>query len=285
MLIARPRARDLRRLLRPAHRVDLNVVIAFGVALAGMNLSFYEAIARIPLGVAVTVEFVGPLTIAVVGSRRWTDMVWALLAAGGVLLLASGSLFGLVHRLDLVGVGFAALAGSLWAAYILLNKETGKRFEGTTGLAGAMAVGTVLIAPIGVLHAGTALLRLAVLGTGAAVALLSSAIPYSCELAALRRATPRAFGILLSMAPALAALAGLAILGQRLSELELGALVLVVVANVGSSWVRSGATAPDVAQDAAGANRNTSNLELQWWYSGHRAEGRTAEGGRWPTTA
>jgi inner membrane transporter RhtA len=266
LLVARPRTRDLRRLLHPSHRVNLIVVIAFGLALAGMNLSFYEAIARIPLGVAVTVEFVGPLAIALAGSRRWTDMVWALLAAGGVVLLASGALFGVVHHLDLAGVGFAASAGSLWAAYILLNKETGKRFPRTTGLAGAMAVGTVVIAPIGAWHAGAAILRPSVIGTGAAVALLSSAIPYSCEMAALRRATPRAFGILLSMAPALAALAGLVLLGQRLSVLELGALVLVVVANVGSSWIGSGSTvpvpSPDAVDVAAGAEpRPSPNAE------------------------
>lgn len=241
-LLSRPRDRPprdwaLRSLLRPARRRDLAVVVGFGLALAGMNLSFYEAIARIPLGVAVTVEFIGPLTIAAVGSRRWTDGLWALLAAAGVLLLASGSLLGVTHHLDPTGVGFAALAGSLWAAYILLNKETGRRFPGTTGLAGAMAVGAAVIAPVGALHAGAALLRPWVLGVGAAVALLSSAIPYRCELAALRRATPRAFGILLSIAPALAALAGFVILGQRLSVLELGALVLVVAANVGSSWL------------------------------------------------
>ena len=243
VLLARPGTRDLRRLLHPVDRGDLIVVVAFGLALAGMNLSFYEAIARIPLGVAVTVEFVGPLTIAVVGSRRWTDGLWATLAAAGVLLIASGSLFGVVHHLDPAGIGFAALAGSFWAAYILLNKETGKRFQGTTGLAGAMAVGTLLVVPIGVAHAGAALFRPSVLGVGAGVALLSSAIPYSCEMAALRRATPRAFGILLSMAPALAAVAGLAILGQRLSPLELGAIVLVVGANVGSSWVGTRAAA------------------------------------------
>jgi inner membrane transporter RhtA len=234
-LLAAHQDRDLRRLFRPAQRADLAVVALFGVALAGMNLSFYESIARIPLGVAVTVEFVGPLTIAVAGSRRWTDGVWALLAAVGVLLLASGSVFGVVRHLDLAGVGFAGLAGAFWAAYILLNKETGKRFQGTIGLAGAMAVGAVLVAPIGAVAAGRALLRPSVLGIGVAVALLSSAIPYSCELAALRRATPRAFGILVSMAPAIAALAGLVILGQKLSLLEVGALVLVVAANLGSS--------------------------------------------------
>lgn len=234
---ARARARGPRGLLRPARRGDLLVVVVFGLALAGMNLSFYEAIARVPLGVAVTVEFVGPLTIAVTGSRRWTDALWALLAAAGVLLLASGSIFGVEHHLDLAGVGFAALAGLFWASYILLNKETGRRFRGTTGLAGAMAVAAVVITPIGVVDARGALFRPAVLGLGVVVALLSSAIPYTCELAALRRATPRAFGVLLSIAPALAALAGLAILGQRLSWLEVGALVLVVAANIGSSWL------------------------------------------------
>lgn len=248
-LLARPSGRDLRQLVRSPRRADLAVVVVFGVGLAAMNLSFYESIARIPLGVAVTVEFIGPLTISLVGSRRWTDALWAFLAAAGVLLLASGSIFGVVHHLDIAGVGFAALAGAFWASYILLNKETGKRFAGTTGLACAMAVGAVLVVPLGIVDAGAALVRPSVLGIGVAVALLSSAIPYSCELVALRRATPRAFGILLSMSPALAALAGLLLLDQRLSGLEVGALVLVVAANVGSSWLgtRAGAPLPSTA--------------------------------------
>ena len=234
-LIARPWRRHVRAALHPSRRADLAVLVLFGLVLAGMYLSFYESIARIPLGVAVTVEFVGPLTVSVVGSRRWTDGLWVVLAGAGVLSLASGSVFGVLHDLDIAGVGFAALAGCCWGTYILLNKETGKRFRGTAGLAGAMVVGALFVAPIGAVHAGEALLRPAVLGVGAAVAMLSSVIPYSCELAALRSATPRAFGILLSMAPAIAALAGFAILGQTLSGLEVGAMVLVVVANVGSS--------------------------------------------------
>ncbi len=250
-LLVRPRARDARRLLHRSRRRDLAVVALFGVVLAAMNLSFYEAIARIPLGVAVTVEFVGPLAIAVAGSRRWSDGLWALLAASGVLLLTSGSLFGVVHHLDMGGVGFALLAGCCWAAYILVNKETGKRFRGTSGLAGAMAVGAVLVAPLGASHAGAVLAHPSEIGIGAAVALLSSAIPYSCEMAALRRATPRAFGILLSMAPGLAALAGLVILGQRLSVLEVGALVLVVAANVGSAAIGT-RTADTLALDVGG---------------------------------
>ena len=253
LLVARPRRGDLQRLLHPAHRGDLAVVLAFGLALAGMNFSFYEAIERIPLGVAVTVEFVGPLTIALAGSRRWADGLWALLAASGTLLLAAGSLFGALHHLDIAGVGFAALAGSFRATYILLNKETGRRIQGTTGLAAAMVVAAVVVTPVGIARTGAALLRPAVLGVGAAVALLSSAVPYSCELAALRRATPRAFGILLSMAPAVAALAGFAILGQRLSALELGALVLVVAANLGSAWLGIPAPAAPAALGAAAA--------------------------------
>lgn len=232
-LAVRPRRSTLRLL---GGRDDLLVVAAFGLALAGMNLSFYEAIARVPLGVAVTVEFVGPLTLAVVASRHWSHVVWALLAALGVFLLAGGDLFGSVHRLDLTGVCLALLAGAFWAAYILLNAESGKRFPGTFGLAAAMAVGAVVIAPLGIAGAGARLLRPDVLAVGLAVAVLSSAAPYSCEVAALRRVSPRAFGILLSMAPAIAALAGFAILGQHLSPSELAALFLVMAANVGSSW-------------------------------------------------
>jgi len=220
---------------------DLAVMVAFGLVLAGMNLSFYEAISRVPLGVAVTVEFIGPLAVSVVGSRAWSHVIWALLAAGGVFLLASGDLFGTAlpgaeHHLDVAGVGLALVAGACWAGYIVFNKETGRRFWGTSGLAGAMVVAAVVVAPVGAVTTGVALLRPEVLGIGLAVALLSSALPYSFEMAALRRVTPRAFGVLLSMAPGIAALAGLVILGQRLSGVEIAALILVVAANVGSTW-------------------------------------------------
>jgi inner membrane transporter RhtA len=250
LVVARPKRAVLAHLRRPA---DLAVIAGFGLALAGMNLSFYEAISRVPLGVAVTVEFIGPLTLAVVMSRRWPDLVWALLAGCGVFLLASGDLLGTVHHLDMAGVWLALLAGGLWACYILLNRETGQRFAGTFGLAAAMSVGAVVIAPIGIVHAGMHLVRPTVLAVGLAVAVLSSALPYSCELAALRKVTPRAFGILLSMAPAIAALAGFAILGQRLSWIELVALVLVMAANVGSSWLgaRNAPLAPDAARGDA----------------------------------
>jgi inner membrane transporter RhtA len=219
------------RVRRPIGRADLGVAVAFGVVLAAMNLSFYEAIARVPLGVAVTVEFAGPLAVSLGASRRRADLLWAALAAGGVLLLAGR----IGHHLDLAGVALALLAGAFWAGYILLSAETGRRFPGATGLAMAMVVAAVVVLPFGIAHAGGRLLEPGVLGMGVTVALLSSALPYSLELAALRRLTPRAFGILMSADPAVAAVAGLVVLGQRLSWAELAALGLVMVANVGST--------------------------------------------------
>jgi len=242
--VVHPGRSTLRRLVsQPA---DLAVAAAFGVVLAAMNLAFYEAISRIPLGVAVTVEFAGPLAVTIGGSRRRTDLLWAVLAGGGVLLLAGGRLFGQSGHLDLTGVGLALLAGTCWAGYIMLSAQTGRRFPGSSGLAVAMVVAAVIILPVGVTAAGARLLRPEVLGLGAVVALLSSALPYSFELSALRRVTARAFGILLSMEPAIAALAGLAVLGQSLSVTEIAALVLVAAANAGSSWfdARSESTAP-----------------------------------------
>lgn len=215
---------------------DLAVAAVLGLVLAGMNLCFYEAIDRVPLGVAVTLEFAGPLALSVVSSRRRAHVAWALLAGAGVVLLAGGSVLGPAGRLDPAGVGFALGAGALWAGYILANRATGRRFPGATGLALAMAVAAVVALPLGIAAAGTRLLAPGVLGTGLAVAVLSSAFPYSCEMAALRRVSARAFGVLLSMGPALAALVGLAVLGQRLTLVEVGALLLVVAANAGSSW-------------------------------------------------
>jgi inner membrane transporter RhtA len=230
----RPTTRRLRSI---SHRWrDLAVATGFGLVLGAMNLSFYEALARVPLGVAVTVEFVGPLAVTIGGSRRRSDVLWAVLAGAGVFLLAGGGLLGGVHRLDLAGIGFAALAGACWGGYILLNAATGRRFGGTSGLAIAMAVATCAVLPFGIVQAGTRLLGPVALGIGTVVALLSSVIPYSFEIVALRRVTPRAFGILLSMDPALAAIAGLIVLGQHLGGSEIVALVLVVVANAGSAY-------------------------------------------------
>lgn len=223
-------------------RGDYGVAVAFGLVLAGMNLAFYEALARVPLGVAVTIEFSGPLAVTIIGSRRRLDVAWAVLAGGGVFLLAGGGLIGARH-LDRVGIAFGLLAGALWAAYIYLSAQVGRRFSGMSGLSVAMCAGALVTVPFGVAHAGRALLVPSTLGIGAGVALLSSALPYSLELMSLRRLTPRAFGVLLSTEPAIAALAGLAVLGQHLGASEVGALVLVVAANVGSSYFDARASA------------------------------------------
>jgi inner membrane transporter RhtA len=212
-------------------RRDLLLAGAFGLSLAAMNLSFYEALDRIPLGVAVTLEFVGPLGVAVAGSRRPLDVVWVVLAAAGILLLAAPG----AHSVDAAGVAFALLAGGWWASYIVINQRVGRAFAGGGGLALAMAVAAALLVPVGVAGAGSDLLDARVLAVGVAVAILSSAIPYSLELEALRRISPRVFGVLMSLEPAVAALAGLAVLGQVLSVREAAGIALVVVASAGAS--------------------------------------------------
>lgn len=204
-------------------------VVLFGLTLACMNLSFYSALDRIPLGIAVTIEFIGPLGVAVAGSRRALDFVWVALAAGGILLFAPWT----GARLDPVGVLLALIAGSLWACYILLSARVGSVFPGSSGLALAMGIGALAIVPIGVLSAGAALLSPLVLLAGCAVALLSSAIPYSLEIEALRRMPTHVFGIMMSLEPAVAALAGLLLLAERLSTRDVAALALVTAAMLG----------------------------------------------------
>jgi inner membrane transporter RhtA len=212
-------------------RRELVLAAAFGLVLAGMNLSFYEALHRIPLGIAVTIEFVGPLAVAVVGSRRRVDLVWVALAAAGIVALTRGG----THGLDGLGVVFALIAGSFWAAYILLNARVGQAFEGGAGLSVSMCVAAVVALPVGVIDGGTHLLEFRSLALGAAVGLLSSAIPYSFELEALRRIAAPVFGVLMSLEPAMAALAGLIVLGQDLSARAVVGIALVVVASVGAS--------------------------------------------------
>jgi inner membrane transporter RhtA len=206
----------------------------FGLALAVMNLSFYQAIDRIPLGVAVTLEFVGPLGVAVAGSRRALDVLWVVLAAAGILLLAPLGLFG-GRDLDPWGVAFALFAGSLWASYILLSARTGSVFPGGTGLVIALCVGTLVLIPVGIADAGYALLDPKLLLAGFGVAMLSSAIPFSLELEALRKIPARVFGVLMSLEPAVAALAGLVLLGERLELRAVAAIVFVTVAAAGAS--------------------------------------------------
>ena len=217
--------------LRGRPRGDLRVAVAFGLALGAMNLCIYEAMDRIPLGVAVTFEFVGPLGVAVAGSRRALDLLWVVLAAAGIVLLADyggGSL-------DPAGVAFALAAGVLWAAYIVLSQRTGTLFGGGSGLAVAMVAGAALVAPFGIADAGAELLRPELLGAILAVALASSVLPYSLELEALRRLPTRVFGVLMSLEPAVAALAGLVVLDQGLAARDWLAIGLVVIASAGAS--------------------------------------------------
>jgi inner membrane transporter RhtA len=215
-------------------RGDYLVAVLFGLVLGAMNLSLYLALDRIPLGVAVTLEFVGPLGVAVAGSRRLLDLLWAVLAAAGILLLAPLNFLG-DSNLDPVGVGFALLAGTFWACYILLSARTGSAFPGGTGLVIALCVATVALLPVGIVGGGAALLNPWLLLAGFAVAMLSSAIPYSFELAALRELPARVFGVLMSLEPAVAALIGFVVLGERLGGRAIAAIVLVTAAAAGAS--------------------------------------------------
>jgi inner membrane transporter RhtA len=217
--------------VRGRERGQLVLAAVFGVVLGGMNLCFYEALHRIPLGIAVALEFVGPLSVALAGSRRRLDLLWVLLAALGILALTrQGS-----HGLDALGVVLALLAGVLWGAYILLNARLGRAFEGSSGLALAMCVATVAVLPFGVVEGGGNLLGSEALLLGGAVGILSSAIPYSFEVEALRRIAPHVFGVLMSLEPAVGALAGRVVLGQRLGGRALVGIALVVIASVGVS--------------------------------------------------
>ncbi len=204
-------------------RGDYLVAVLFGLALGAMNLCLYLAIDRIPLGVAVTLEFVGPLGVSVALSRRPLDLLWAALAAAGILLLAPLNILGDAD-LDPVGVGLALMAGMLWACYILLSARTGSAFPGGTGLVIAMCVATVALIPVGVAGGGLALLDPWLLLVGFAVAMLSSVIPYSFELEALRKMPARVFGVFMSLEPAVAALVGFVVLNERLGARALAAV-------------------------------------------------------------
>lgn len=234
LLIARPR-------LRGRTRRDLLSVVAFGVVLGLMNLSFYLSLERLPLGVAVTIEFIGPLGLAAAMSRRRRDLLAVAAAAVGVVLVNGNEL----SAVDWLGVAFAALAGMLWACYILLSAETGRRFARLDGLALAMVVSTALTAPAGLVSAGDELLHWDVLAVGAAIAVLSSVLPYSLETLALRRMRPAVFGILMSLEPAVAAAAGFLVLDQRLTAVQLAGMVCVVGASITITRTRR-SEAPDL---------------------------------------
>jgi inner membrane transporter RhtA len=234
-LLARPT-------LRGRSRRDWQVVLGFGLSLGVMNWAIYQSFSRIPLGIAVTIEFVGPLTLAVLGSRRARDLVWVGLAAVGVLLLG-------FERADLsvAGVLYALLAGVAWGSYILLSASTGRRWPGFDGLTLASVVATALLLPFALHSGGSTLADPRILLIGAAVGLLSSVIPYTCELVALRSLRPAVFGVLMSLEPAAAALAGLVVLHELLTPVQLVAMTCVVAASIGAT--RSGSTISEPVPD------------------------------------
>ncbi|MCI4066971.1 EamA family transporter [Micromonospora sp. R77] len=239
LLACRPR-------LRGHDRAAWLSVVAFGLALAGMNSVFYQAIDRIPLGPAVTLEVLGPLTLSVLTAHRWTAWCWAGLALAGVALLGQGGF----DRLSPVGAGFALAAGALWAAYIVCSARVGGRFPRADGLALALAVAAVVTLPFGLLDGGARLWHPGTLALGAGLALLASVLPYTLELLALRRLPTSTFAVLMSLGPALATLAGWLVLEQDLRPVELLAIGLVVVASVGA--VRAAAPRTQERGDGTG---------------------------------
>jgi inner membrane transporter RhtA len=229
-------------ILRPrltGHRWQAyGVVGLFGLSIACMNLAIYAAVDRIPLGVASTLEFIGPLSVSIVGSRRPLDLLWVALATAGVFLLAP------IHgtNLDSVGIGFALLSGLCWAGYILLSAPVGRAMPGGAGLAIGITVSALFMAPMGVSQGGMALLNPWILIVGVAAGLLTTVVPYSLEFVALRRMSTRVFGVLMSIEPAIAALVGLLFLHETLDIQSLVAIALVIAAAIGATlWGRQGA--------------------------------------------
>ena len=207
-------------------------VIPFGMALAIMNMSFYLAIARIPLGLAVALEFTGPLTVAVLGSRQVKDFMWVLLAAAGIVLLTP---WGGSHNINAAGAMLALVAGACWAIYIVLGRRVYHLFPGGTGVAAGMLFAALTILPIVLAGKSLARVNANLLWQGLAVAVLSSALPYSLEMIGLRAMPARTFGILMSMEPAVAALCGMLFLRERLNAPEWLAIALVIAASAGTT--------------------------------------------------
>ena len=243
--------RTLRTIVADRAWPDLGIALTFGVVLGAMNYSIYQSFARIPLGVAVTIEFLGPLAVAVASSRRRLDLLWVALAACGVLLLtqggrlASGSGAGQAGPLPglsatAAGIAFGLIAAACWAAYILLSRATGRRFTGSSGLVIAMIVAALLVTGPAIAQAGPALSHPAVIAEGLAVGLLSSVLPYRAELEALRRVPARVFGIWMSVEPAVAALVGLVLLGEALIARQWLAIAAVIIASAGATRTAAG---------------------------------------------
>lgn len=218
-------------------------IVAFGLALAAMNACFYLALERVPLGVAVTAEFLGPLAVAIAGSRRRSDFAWIVLAGAGVALLGSPTV-----DVDPLGLGFAVLAGAFWAGYIVLGKRVAMGGDVVGGLGTAMLVAAVALLPSGLVWGGPGLGEGGVLALGLAVAVLSSVVPYVLELVALLLIRASTFGILMSLEPAIAALCGAVFIGQRIRGLELLAIAFVIVASAGASLRLTHSPAPGTEQ-------------------------------------
>lgn len=223
MIIWRPNLR--------LRREDIPVTLMFGVALAGMNLAFYESIDRIPLGTAVTIEFIGPLSVALITSHRRKDLIWVAMAATGILLL-TGGIGG--DDLNVTGILLALLAGTLWGCYIVLGKRMGEQYVGGQGLAIAMVVSSVLTLPFAFSAGMSELAQPEVLGLIIFVGILSSAFPFSLEMEAMRRLPSNVFGVFMSLEPAIAAMIGFLVLGQVVEPRELAAIALVVTASAGA---------------------------------------------------
>jgi inner membrane transporter RhtA len=226
-------------------RAQWGAVVPYGITLGVMNLTFYLALARIPLGLAVTLEFLGPLAVAVVGSRRGSDLLWVALAAAGVVLLAPWG--GRADALDLTGVGLALVAGACWGGYILLGARASRHLQGNEGVAVGMAVAALTVLPFTLPALAAARLTPSLLAAGLGVAVLSSALPYTLEMSALRALPSRTFGILMSLEPAVAALAGLVFLGEHLSAPQWVAVACVTAASAGSTLTARGAAPPIAA--------------------------------------
>ena len=271
LIVARPTARAVADLRRRRAWSDLLVTAAFGVDLGFMNFAIYQAFARIPLGIAVTIEFLGPLTVTVAGAlagsatgrRRALALGYAVLAAIGVVLLANGD----VGHLNWAGVAWGIGAAVAWACYIVGSKATGQRMPGSSGLVIAMCVAAVAVTIPGVVEGGARMFRPDLLAIGAAIGILSSVIPYWLELEALRRISAQLFGVWMSLQPAVAALIGLALLSQRLSPADWLGICCVVAASAAASR-RPAVPPPATAAMGAGSlrpRRSAHRVTVRGW--------------------